>query len=73
MGAMLHNSIVKRQHTQGEYRCASFIHQSAWKEHSANFAFTEFSEIRQEFIANSSPLASVATLYIQVEAKKSAS
>ncbi len=49
------------------------FHRNEWKGHSANFAGTAFFEIRQEFIGNSSPPASVATLYIQVEAKKSAS
>jgi hypothetical protein len=35
------------------------IHRSSWKDNSANFRFTEFSEVDQEFIGNSSPLASV--------------
>jgi hypothetical protein len=34
-----------------------------------NFAITEFYEVRQGFIRNSSLLASVLGLYIQVEAK----
>jgi hypothetical protein len=36
------------------------IHRSAWKGNSANFAITEFSEVGQGFIGNSSPSASVA-------------
>jgi hypothetical protein len=38
-----------------------------------DFRFTQFSEIRKGFIADSSPYASVVALYIQVEAKKPAS
>jgi uncharacterized protein YcgL (UPF0745 family) len=34
------------------------------------FAFTEFYEVRQAFIRNSSLLASVVGLYIQVGAKR---
>jgi hypothetical protein len=35
-----------------------------------NFAYTEFSEVRQTFIRNSSLLASVVGLYIRVGAKR---
>jgi hypothetical protein len=38
------------------------IHPSVWKQNSANFAFWGFSEVRQEFIRNSSPVASVGAL-----------
>jgi hypothetical protein len=38
------------------------IHRSAWNKNSANFAFREFSEVRGEFIRNSSPIASVVAL-----------
>src|ERR671921_1100034 len=33
----------------------SLIHWSAWNRYSANFAFIEFSEVRQGFIGDSSP------------------
>src|SRR5215211_3487984 len=36
----------------------ALIHPSAWNRISANFAFWGFSEVGQEFIGNSSPLAS---------------
>jgi hypothetical protein len=38
------------------------IHRSAWKGNSANFAYWGFSEVGQEFIGNSSPVASVGAL-----------
>jgi hypothetical protein len=41
---------------------ATLIHPSAWKVNSANFAFTEFSEVRQRFISDSLPVASVSAL-----------
>jgi hypothetical protein len=44
-------------HSRGE-----LIHRSAWKGRSANFASTEISEVRQRFIANSSPFATMVPL-----------
>ena len=42
-------------HSHGE-----LIHRSAWNRNSQKFAFWAFSEVGQEFIGDSSPLASVA-------------
>src|SRR5215211_5444786 len=39
-----------------------FFTRASWKKNSANFAFWGFSEVRQEFIRNSSLLASVGAL-----------
>jgi len=52
----------RRRHNAAPEGLQRLIHRSAWKRNSTNFVYTEFSEVGQEFIGNSSLLASVGAL-----------